>query len=92
MLKTDSFCLRQEKIYTYLEDQKTDALLLADLEGQRNRSLRYLCGHPQDAMLFLFSDGSSVLLPWDVPLAEERARVDPGAFYQITCIEGINFF
>ncbi len=76
MLKRDNFHLRQEKIYTYLEDRKLEAVLLADLEGQRNKSLRYLCGHPRDALLFLFAGGSSTLLPWDVPPAEERASVD----------------
>ena len=52
------------------------SVILVDIEGQRNISLRYLCGYPRDALLFFLAGGWTVLLPWDVPLAEERSFVD----------------
>ena len=70
------FRKRQEKIFSYLQSRGCDAAVLADFEGLRNRSLRYLCGHPQDALLFLFAKGKSVLVPWDIHLAETWAHVD----------------
>ncbi|MBN1836348.1 MAG: aminopeptidase P family protein [Spirochaetales bacterium] len=66
---------RQRRLCDYLAENDIEAAVLVDLEGNRNRSLRYLCGHPQDALLFLFADGETLLLPWDVPLAECHAVV-----------------
>ncbi len=76
MLKNKTITARQEKIYSYLEENKVDAVILADLEGLRDKSLRYLSGHPQDALLFLFAEGRSILVPWDVALAEKNAAAD----------------
>ena len=50
--------------------------MLADFEGLRNASVRYLTGHPMDALLVLAASGEALLVPWDVPLAERRARVE----------------
>ena len=61
----------------------------------RNRSLRYLCGQPGDALLFLFAGGESLLVPWDVPLARSLASVDTSIPYErygrslFTCIKSI---
>lgn len=52
------------------------ALVLEDFENLRSSSLRYLCGHPSDAILFIFADGGSVLVPWDLTMAEERSDAD----------------
>ncbi len=51
------------------------ACVVDDFENQRNSNLRWLSGHPMDALLFVFSTGRSVLVPWDVNVAEERAVV-----------------
>jgi Xaa-Pro dipeptidase len=67
---------RQQAVVSYLEKQSLDAALLVDLEGQRNRSVRYLCGNPRDALLLVTAAGRSVLVPWDVPLAERCAVSD----------------
>jgi len=76
--------------------------VLVDFEGLRNRSLRYLCGHPADALLFLFpartggaegagganggqgaaGAGESLLVAWDLPLAQRLACVDGGIAYE----------
>lgn len=67
---------RLQAVLSYLEGQELDAVLLIDLEGQRDRSVRYLCGNPRDALLIVTAAGRSVLVPWDVPLAERTASVD----------------
>ena len=50
--------------------------MLADFEGLRNATVRYLTGHPTDALLVLAASGEALLVPWDVPLAKRRARVE----------------
>jgi Xaa-Pro dipeptidase len=66
---------RQRRVAEHLAEIGIEAAVLVDLEGHRNRSLRYLCGHPQDALLFLFASGDTLLLPWDVTLARRLAVV-----------------
>ncbi len=51
------------------------AAVLEDFEHQRSRMVRWLCGHPMDALLFLFASGKTVLVPWDVNIAHERSVV-----------------
>lgn len=51
------------------------AAVLEDFENQRSRTVRWLSGHPMDALLFLFSSGTTVLVPWDVNIAAERSVV-----------------
>jgi Xaa-Pro dipeptidase len=52
------------------------AAVLEDFEHQRSASVRWLSGHPMDALLFLFASGMTVLVPWDVNIARERSVVD----------------
>ena len=52
------------------------AAVLEDFENQRSNSIRWLSGHPMDALLFLFASGKTVLVPWDVNIATERSVVD----------------
>ncbi len=67
---------RQARVASHLSDQGVFALVLEDFENLRSRSVRYLSGHPMDAILFVFADGRTVLVPWDVTMARERASVD----------------
>ncbi len=67
---------RLEKLAGHLAERKIDALILEDFEDFRSPALRYLCGHPTDAILFVFADAQTVLVPWDASLARERADVD----------------
>jgi Xaa-Pro dipeptidase len=67
---------RQARLAAGLSERGIFALVLEDFEGLRTRSLRYLCGHPMDGILFVFASGASVLVPWDVNMAAERAVVD----------------
>lgn len=66
---------RQERVRAELDRQGIDLAVLADFEGMRNRSVRYLSGQPMDAALFL-SRRESLLAAWDVPLAERLAAAD----------------
>lgn len=76
MQPNDAYQQRRERIYSRLREENIDVAVLQDTEGRRDRSIRYLTGMPSDAVLFLFAEGSALLVPWDVPLAEELASVE----------------
>jgi Xaa-Pro dipeptidase len=59
-----------------MNDRAVDVALITDFEKSRNAALRYLCGHPADAELLLFSDGHTALIPWDLELAGTLAQAD----------------
>jgi Xaa-Pro dipeptidase len=44
-----------------------------DSEEHRDRNVRYLCGHPTDAVLVVAANGTAHLVPWDVQLAAQLA-------------------
>jgi len=71
---TEIYRSRQKALYTYLQSEGLDGAVLADFEGLRNRSVRYLCNLPQDALLFCLAWGQSIMVPWDVPMAEELGQ------------------
>jgi Xaa-Pro dipeptidase len=70
------FLQRREKLARYLSDKGISAVIIEDFENLRSQALRYLCGHPSDAILFVFPNGKTVLVPWDLTMARERADVD----------------
>jgi len=76
MINPQTYRLRQRRVFDYLSESRLETGVIVDLEGLRNRSLRYLCGQPGDALLFLFARGESLLVPWDVPLARSLATTD----------------
>jgi len=57
-----------------MKDRGVDVVLITDFERKRDTSLRYLSGLPTDAELLLFSDGHTVLIPWDLGLAGKMAE------------------
>ena len=67
---------RQEKIYTWLDSENLDAIVIEDTENRRSPSLRYLCGMPSDALLILSAAGKSILVPWDIHVAEQHGTAD----------------
>ncbi len=67
---------RRERVYAYLRSNNITAAVFEDTEGSRDCALRYLTGHPSDAVLVLTQDGNSILYPWDENLASERAHAD----------------
>jgi Xaa-Pro dipeptidase len=50
--------------------------MLEDTEGRRDPSLRWLTGQPGDALLFLSVDKKSLLVPWDINMAQLYAQAD----------------
>ena len=67
---------RRQKIADYLTENGTGAAVFIDNEEHREPSLRYFTGHPSDAVLIIYSTGKSVLIPWDIILAEKIASAD----------------
>lgn len=72
----DPYRARRGAAAAWLREQGLDAAVLADFEGLRNASLRWLSGHPMDALLLLSASGEALLVPWDLSLAQRRARVE----------------
>ena len=67
------FFERQKKLCKQLSSSGIFAAVIKDFEGSRNSSIRYLTGHPQDAIFFIFANGATLLVPWDINLAKENA-------------------
>jgi Xaa-Pro dipeptidase len=55
--------------------------MFEDTEGRRDPSIRYFCGHPGDALLFIASDGRSLLIPWDMNMATAMASIESTIAY-----------
>ena len=68
------YILRRTAVTYFLKMNNLSAVVFEDSEERREPSLRYLCGHPSDAILIIAADGNSVLIPWDENLARERAH------------------
>lgn len=65
------------ELYNGLENLGVGVLFITDTEASRNVNLKYLTGHPEDAALFIdIQNRQTVLIPWDVQLAEKYAEVD----------------
>jgi Xaa-Pro dipeptidase len=60
---------RRQKIYDTMAREGVALLVIEDGEGRRDPALRWLSGHPQDALLYLSVDKKSLLVPWDANMA-----------------------
>ncbi|TXT60120.1 MAG: hypothetical protein BAJALOKI2v1_130002 [Promethearchaeota archaeon] len=60
----------------FINEMNLDGLMIMDSEVARNVNLRYLSGHPNDAIVIITSNGESILIPWDINLAEKHSEVD----------------
>lgn len=67
---------RRNSVCAFMKEQNIAAALFEDSEMQRSPAVRYLTGHPMDALLVLLDSGKSVLVPWDENLAKEKAHAD----------------
>jgi len=70
------FSGRRKRVYRWLASENLDALVIEDSENRRSKSLRYLCGMPSDSLLILTASGESILVPWDIHLAEQFSQAD----------------
>ena len=73
--EAETYRSRQADFSSRLKREGIFASVISDFENSRNSSLRYLTGHPMDALLVVFADSDSVLIPWDVNLANQFASV-----------------
>ena len=59
-----------------VKEHSVFAVVFEDTEGARDVSIRYLTGHPSDAILIITQKGESVLTAWDENLMKEKAKAD----------------
>ncbi len=66
---------RRQRIYDYMKNHNISACIFNDSETRREPAVRYLSGHPSDALLILLQE-KCVLVPWDENLAAKKAFAD----------------
>jgi len=67
---------RLEKMWDWMAQESISLVMFEDTEGRRDQTIRWLCGHPCDALLFLSVDRKTLLVPWDINLAKSYASAD----------------
>jgi Xaa-Pro dipeptidase len=67
---------RRKTVGAWLKQEGIALAVIEDFEEKRDPALRWLTGHPMDALLFLKSSGESLLVPWDIILASHVADAD----------------
>jgi Xaa-Pro dipeptidase len=67
---------RLEKIWDWMAQEEIAMVMFEDTEGRRDASIRWLTGHPSDALLFLSLDRKTLLVPWDMILAKAFSKAD----------------
>ena len=75
-MKTTDRKSRIDRLAEWLTEHKINAAVFQDSEDSRDSNITYLTGHPNEALLFVFDSGKTVLVPWDVAMAEKTAEVD----------------
>ena len=70
------FQARLEKMWDYMAQEGISLAMFEDSESMRDATIRWLTGHPGDALLFLSADRKSLLMPWDIILAKAYAKAD----------------
>jgi Xaa-Pro dipeptidase len=67
---------RLEKLWDWMAHEGIALVMFEDTEGRRDNTLRWLTGHPGDALLFLSVERKSLLVPWVINLAKALAHAD----------------
>ena len=67
---------RRARLSKYLCDNEIGACIFIDNEEHRDPALAYYTAHANDAVLIIFSDGYTVLIPWDENLAKKNGFYD----------------
>jgi Xaa-Pro dipeptidase len=67
---------RRQKVYDWMAREGISLALIEDTEGRRDANLRWLCGMPSDALLFLSVERKALLVPWDVNIAKLYAHAE----------------
>jgi len=71
------YAARFAKIYDWMAAEGIALVMLEDTEGRRDQNIRWLTGHPGDALLFLSAEKKAVLAAWDLNLAKIYAAKAP---------------
>ena len=67
---------RLEKMWDWMAQEGITLVMFEDTEGRRDATIRWLTGHPGDALLFLSLERKALLVPWDIILAKAYSRTD----------------
>jgi Xaa-Pro dipeptidase len=73
----EHYSARLSKVYDWMEVESISLLMLEDTEARRDQNIRWLTGHPGDALLFLSKERKAVLTAWDINLAKQYAGNAP---------------
>ena len=72
-----AYAARLNKVYDWMAQEGIALLMLEDMERKRDQGIRWLCGQPGDALLFLTVDRQALLAAWDINLAKIYASQAP---------------
>ncbi|MEN6296794.1 MAG: Xaa-Pro peptidase family protein [Rectinema sp.] len=75
-MNTTKYFRRRAGLAAELGRHGLAAVMISDFEHGRDSSLRYLCGQPSDAMLVVDAKGVSVLIAWDINMANRMGDAD----------------
>ena len=67
---------RLEKMWNWMAGEGIALVMFEDSESRRDTTIRWLTGHPNDALLFLSVERKCLLMPWDINLAKAYSRAD----------------
>ena len=67
---------RRNTLAREMRSRGVGACVFIDSEEHREPALPYFTNHPSDAVLIIFSDGYTTLIPWDENLARQQALYD----------------
>ena len=67
---------RIQNLTYFMYEENLGCCVFIDNEEHRDPAVNYFSGHPSDAILLIFSDGYSILIPWDENLAKQNATFD----------------
>ncbi|MDR0487672.1 MAG: M24 family metallopeptidase, partial [Treponema sp.] len=73
----EKYSARLEKIWKWMSQEDIALVMLEDTEGRRDQNIRWLTGHPGDALLFIFPEHKAILAAWDVNLAKQYTGQAP---------------
>ncbi|MDR2149744.1 MAG: Xaa-Pro peptidase family protein [Spirochaetaceae bacterium] len=67
---------RRQRLYDWMAQENIALAMFEDTESRRDPAVRWLCGMPADALLFLSVDRHSILIPWDTNMAARMGQAD----------------
>ena len=64
---------RRSILIEEMKNTNIQAVVFSDNEKHRNPAVRYYTNHPSDAIFIITKTGKSVLCPWDINIANQKA-------------------